>query len=583
MKKDLIPKHLQDIRDNYCKNHKKTRGVTNGRIFVIRATLNAFFIFLQTKGISDLNKLNTTHFIQHQYYLYRTRGVSTHAVRRHIKDLKYFFNVLFYEGKITVNPAAQITLIDPPDLSVNKITRYHNLTELRKRWGVYLTKESNCAYSTIKRKLLALDLFYEYLNQNQIKTVYKIDSDILEGFKQYLKQYTFRKPNEPIEINSNTGNDSFTPYVNVFKLRCICQFFMYLYRQRLIKNNPSEYIKLKQYFLQLSDEQSSSKKTVSVFYGSSIPEEVNQLIDKYKNYFTSSGNCENTAKNHIRNIKQFWQYISERNVTDLKRVTKTIVMDYQTHVSNMISPTTNNKYAPSTVLNAMIAIRSFFRFLVKYDYLICDPTSILDLPKNTQGLGHSCMTEREIKQILDQPNTDTPVGIRDKAILEALYSTGVRANELANVEINHVDLTGGLIRIEYPKGGKSYQRVIPIGQTACNCINLYLKKVRPYLKNHLSKDYLFLTNTGTPVERHRMLDIVKKYVHQTGLRKNVCTHSFRVSCATHMLKNNADIRYVQEQLGHRSIKTTQGYTRLVPKDLKAIHTKCHPREKQNMV
>lgn len=566
MRKDLFPVGLKELRDNFCTEYQKTRKVSNGRVFCIKAHINAFYEFLNTKGITDLNKLNSTHFIQHQYYLYRTRGISSFAVSRNIETIKLFYRALFYKNLISTNPSTTIRLIDPPNLEVDKITRYYNLAELKILWANYLRKEINCSYTTVKRKLLALDLFFEYLQKKGIKTIYKVRVDSIEEYKEYLKQYKDKQ------------GKGFNPYMQVFKLRCMCQFFVFLKRRRMIKQNPSDHIRFKQYFRELTS-QMPKREHPKRFKPPIIPLELSTLLGKFRDYFMAGGGSSGTIHNYLREITRFWQYLTDRGITDLRKVTKTIVMDYQTYLYNTISPNTNDKYSPNTILNNMIAIRSFFRFLVKYDYLQCDPTSTLDLPKSNSGLPHSYMTEREVKLILDQPDLSTPMGIRDRAILEALYSTGVRVNELIHIEMSHVDITNGLVRIEHPKGGRSYQRVIPIGKVATHYIQQYLLKVRPYIKNHLSKEYLFLSLTGNRMEKGRVLDIVKRCLYKSGLRKRISTHSFRVTCATHMLKNDADIRYVQEQLGHKSIRTTQGYTRLVPKDLKAVHSRCHPREK----
>lgn len=138
------------------------------------------------------------------------------------------------------------------------------------------------------------------------------------------------------------------------------------------------------------------------------------------------------------------------------------------------------------------------------------------------------------------------------------------------------------MRINVAKGGEAYQRVIPIGKLACYWVKRYIDGVRQGLSNNNTSDWLFLSTRNCKMKRQAINCVVKKYAYQAGLRKMITTHSFRVTCGTHMLKNDADIRYVQEQLGHRSIRTTQDYTRLVPKDLKRIHGLCHPREKNSL-
>lgn len=188
------------------------------------------------------------------------------------------------------------------------------------------------------------------------------------------------------------------------------------------------------------------------------------------------------------------------------------------------------------------------------------------------------MTEREVNLILNQPEISNPIGLRDKAMMEVLYSTAIRAKELAGLKIGDIDFVQGYLRVDDPKGGKSFQRVIPIGKIACDYVNQYLTKVRPLLDKTNTKGHLFLSSAGKKIHRSYLSSMVRKYLFKCGIRKKITPHSFRVTCATQMLNNDADIRYVQEHLGHKSIRSTQIYTRLVPKDLKRVHTLCHPRE-----
>ena len=190
------------------------------------------------------------------------------------------------------------------------------------------------------------------------------------------------------------------------------------------------------------------------------------------------------------------------------------------------------------------------------------------------------MNEKEVIKILEQPSlSNDPLTLRDRAIMEVLFSTGIRNNELCFLNIEDLNYHHEMVRINTPKGGAGFQRVIPIGSIALEVVSKYLKEGRPKIASGDPKA-LFLSYSGNRLQTEGVLNIVKKYAHECGFRKNITTHSFRVTCATEMLRNRADIRYVQEQLGHKNITSTQIYTRLAPMDLKAIHKKCHPREKK---
>lgn len=163
------------------------------------------------------------------------------------------------------------------------------------------------------------------------------------------------------------------------------------------------------------------------------------------------------------------------------------------------------------------------------------------------------------------------------AILEALYSTGIRTGELINLTLYDIDPQKGLLKINKGKGQKD--RIVPIGKLACKYIKKYLRTARPKLQNSSKDQTLFLTQRGNRFERANFGKIIQKYAKLANLKKRICPHSFRHTCATQMLEEGADIRYIQELLGHQSLQTTQIYTRVTIKDLKRIHSKFHPREK----
>lgn len=559
-----FPKELVKPRDQFLKDWQKKRHISNARKRELRCAINQFYLFLTEKQVTYLNKVTQALIIQFQYRLY-TEFYSTWMVYRKIKDLNLYFDYLHYKGITYTNPFLNIKLVDPPDSGVDKITRYYNFNELITLWTNHLKKQG-LNYLSITPKLKSLSIFINFLKENRIKTIYKVKEQTLDEFQKYLYTYQY----EP--------GIAYQPFTQINRLRHVCQFLLFLWRRKLIRTNPSETVNLRKLLRELNSKywpQITGKKTSPV---AGIITPWDELLDKFIDYQLSRGGSPMSTKNYIIAVKLFYKYYLERNKTDLIKITKRDLIDYQSwlyHIKN----TNNTKYSPSSLFNHATNLRSFFKFLVKYDYLVCDPSSSIDLPKKEDGIPHNCMAEREVTKLLNQPDTNTPVGIRDKAIMEILYSTGLRINELINLKTKDIDFATGLIRVDTPKGGKSYQRVIPIGRLACFWTEKYIKEVRSSLNGEKDKDTLFLSLNGNPVQARGINDNIKRYLFKLGIRKRITAHSFRVSCATHMLQHDADIRYVQEQLGHKSIRSTQRYTRLVPKNLKQIHTKCHPREK----
>ena len=187
------------------------------------------------------------------------------------------------------------------------------------------------------------------------------------------------------------------------------------------------------------------------------------------------------------------------------------------------------------------------------------------------------LTRSEARRIINAPDRSCTLGYRDKAILEVLYTTGIRKEELNNLTLNDVDYNDGFLRIIQGKGRKD--RIVPLGRICCRYLENYIKSVRPELIKDPYNNHLFLSSRGNKLSKNVAWELVKKYAKKAKIKKNVSPHTFRHTCATAMLKNKADIRAVQELLGHESLDTTQVYTRVTINDLKEVHSRCHPREK----
>ena len=213
--------------------------------------------------------------------------------------------------------------------------------------------------------------------------------------------------------------------------------------------------------------------------------------------------------------------------------------------------------------------------------IFINPMGGIKEPKQEKRIPRTVLTPKEMTLLLEQPNLGTMAGIRNRAVLEVLYPTGVRLGELVNLTIYDADLQGKLLRIDQGKGRKD--RVVPLGKHAVRFLREYITKVRPRFTKKKSKNrLLFVTGDGNPLSKQVVDLMIRKSVKQSGLRKKVTAHTFRHSFATSLVKNGADVTAVQKMLGHAELRTTQGYINSLGLELKKIHTKSHPRERDKV-
>lgn len=230
-------------------------------------------------------------------------------------------------------------------------------------------------------------------------------------------------------------------------------------------------------------------------------------------------------------------------------------------------------FSTNTITRRIVAIKMLFRFLVAENYLKKNPTSYVDKPKSWKRLPDT-LSYRDINNILDTCKSAMPLDIRNRAILETLYATGARVSEVSNLKIRDMSLENGYIRC-FGKGSK--ERIVPIGEVARDAMNRYLLQVRPKFLKPASPENVFLSHHGRRLGRDVIWKIFRHYAKEAGYKGSIHPHLFRHSFATHMLERGANIRYVQEMLGHANIATTQIYTHIDKDRLKAIHQKYHPR------
>ncbi|WP_129597078.1 site-specific tyrosine recombinase XerD [Anaerophilus nitritogenes] len=272
----------------------------------------------------------------------------------------------------------------------------------------------------------------------------------------------------------------------------------------------------------------------------------------------------NTLESYKRDIHQFIDFLKEKEIIKINQVNKTIVITYLLYLQK-------KGKATSTISRSLAAIRSFCQYLVYEKYMDQDPTFQLESPKTQKRLPQ-VLTLKEIELLLSQPD-HTQKGIRDKAMLELLYATGIRVSELVALNISDINIEMDYIKCCHTQ---TKERIIPIGTIAKKTLEKYIVNVRDYLVTQ-NEESLFVNYQGNRLTRQGFWKIIKKYTQKAKIDKKITPHTLRHSFATHLIQNGADLKSVQEMLGHSDISTTQVYTLLIKNKIKEVYEKTHPR------
>lgn len=289
-------------------------------------------------------------------------------------------------------------------------------------------------------------------------------------------------------------------------------------------------------------------------------------IKDYVHYLViERGLSDNTIKSYSNDLKGFSNYLIKRDINDFKQVDAKVILDYMKFMRL-------EGRARNSIIRFVSSMNEFFKYLVRFHYVEINPMENVDVPKQTSTYP-DVLTVNEIDRLLVQPNTDDKYGIRDRTILEVMYATGLRVSETSNLKLDDLHLDLGFIQI-VGKGDK--ERVIPIGKHAIKWIDIYLNQSRSLLLKNRRCSYLFLNAHGSRISRQSIWCKLKKYVNNAEINKIVTPHTLRHSFATHILENGADLRVVQELLGHSDISTTQIYTHVSHEHLIKAFDKYHP-------
>ncbi len=297
----------------------------------------------------------------------------------------------------------------------------------------------------------------------------------------------------------------------------------------------------------------------------------------FLDYLTvEAGLASNTILAYGRDLKGFLEYCRTKKISRFGQIKPALIQNYLQVLTSPASRrggTMDEQRSESSVKRCLVAIRMFLRFAKLTGLVEDDLATILEGPKLWQRLPTIC-SKKQVISIINAVCPDEPFYLRDKAMLELLYSSGLRASELAGLKTSDLNLDIGYLRC-LGKGNR--ERVIPVGKVAIATTAEYLAELRPTLAKPFSGDFLLLSRTGRPMSRIEIWRLIKKYAIRAGMPKNLTVHTLRHCFATHLLAGGADLRSVQEMLGHVDIATTQIYTHVDQERLRDIHKKFHPR------
>jgi integrase/recombinase XerD len=290
-------------------------------------------------------------------------------------------------------------------------------------------------------------------------------------------------------------------------------------------------------------------------------------LEQFRDYLAlEAGNSGNTVESYVRDIRRLVAYAASKGAARPDEITAPRLREFVYELKDL-------GLAPATIRRQISAVRTYYRFLVGEGRATRDPSERLESPRQWRRLP-TVLTVAEVERLLEAPNTDEPLAIRDRALLELAYATGARVSELVGLTLHDILYEDGLARV-FGKGAK--ERMVPVGRRALGAVALYVREIRPRFDRGQARGGLFLNARGTPLSRVAAWTIIRRAARQAGLAKRVTPHTLRHTFATHLLEGGADLRAVQEMLGHVDLSTTQLYTHVDREYLRTVHKSFHPR------
>jgi integrase/recombinase XerD len=301
-----------------------------------------------------------------------------------------------------------------------------------------------------------------------------------------------------------------------------------------------------------------------------------RYMDEHLEWMLISHYSADTTRTRRQAIRKFITWIGERGIDDPRQITQPMIERYQKHLFYYRKA----NGAPLTMgmqLQYLAAIKLWFKWLTRARHILANPASELELPQLPKRLPGRILSQAEVQAMLNEAEPHTVGGLRDRALLELLYASGIRRSESASLGVYDADTVRGVLWVKHGKGGR--QRVVPLGMRACAWLDKYIQEARPQLLAAATQA-LFITDYGEPMRPDQIADKVRRHMHYAGLTKGGGTHLLRHACATHMLEGGADIRFIQAMLGHTSLETTEIYTHVSIDKLIEVHKATHPSRLQ---
>jgi integrase/recombinase XerD len=304
-----------------------------------------------------------------------------------------------------------------------------------------------------------------------------------------------------------------------------------------------------------------------------IPVGFDPYLTEYLGWLAARNFSPHSVHHRKSGVIRFAAWCAERGVTRPQEVTRAMVERYQRHLS-LARKVDGAPLAFHTQADLLLTVKGFFKWAARANHILYNPASEIEMPRLPRRLPRHVLTRTEVEAILAATSRAGSIGVRDRAVLETFYSTGLRRAELANLKLYDLDWEAGCLWVREGKGKKD--RVVPVGDRALLWIRRYLDTLRGELVLEPDAGFLFVSDLGVQYRKNQLSDLARKYILAAGIERPGATHLFRHACATHMLEGGADIRFIQALLGHADLSTTEIYTRVSVKKLKEVHSATHP-------
>ena len=429
--------------ENYL-THLASQGKKRASMHNFRNPTRQLIKFLMEKGITEPEVLCVRDIEEFQIFLYTERDFSYRSVVVYIKDIRLFINYLSDECSLNMDLVDGICVLPKFEIGIKQQSRFYTFDEILVRYLAYQKKW--VSYGHLNNIQKHLKGFIKYLKVNEVKSVYAISASMLIKYRDYLWEEFVNYSDSSLVVRSQKE-----------RLQCVVRLFRYLCREGILKENPAVNLGWEQYYKDIIEK---AKQLPEKQKEENDLTEFERFKTEFLDYQRARGKSKSTIAIYRKGIEVFFDFMDKNGIANIAQVDKKHILKYFTNLCNYVG--VRGLPASNAYKNHILwAMKIFFRFLVRFDYLAKDPSLDLESIKEERGLPRTCLNKKEVFELLDKPELNNdPLSCRDKAIMELLFSTGMRSNELCSLNIEDIDYHQEMVRINNPKGGKSYQRVV---------------------------------------------------------------------------------------------------------------------------